>query len=198
MLNVNPLLGYSRDIQRHAHNVANVNTSGYIPQDNQGHYRDQPAGAGFHEFTPQSGFFRVTTDQGGHFLRKSTGFQVDQNGEVITSFGESLNPAIKGAQPGFPIDISSTGEISQQGNLLGQLQLEYPSSFTPEGGGLYRTSDRSVTTGPGTIQSGPQANNVDLAAEFVGLLAAEHGYKAYLKVLQTDLELTDEVLKLKR
>ena len=111
--------------------------------------------------------------------------------------------------------INTDGEIvgvfsNGQEQTLGQVAIakfEAPQEMERIGGNLYRQTPQSGdpmvgqagTGGRGGIVSGAlEASNVDLAHEFVKMIAAQRGYQANSRTISTGDQMLQEVMGLKR
>jgi flagellar basal-body rod protein FlgF len=102
-----------------------------------------------------SGFFVVNGPKGPLYTRNGN-FQVSASGVLMTSEGYPVTAA--GGKPltansGGPISIASDGSVSQDGNLVGQLQLVDFSD----------SSRLSRATGPYFQNQDPQSNPVQVS-----------------------------------
>src|SRR5579871_2417775 len=100
------------------------------------------------------GFFQITTAAGPRFTRDGR-FRMDATGRIVTQDGDPvqgdggdvvLDPK-KGA-----VSISSNGDISQQGQLVGKLQVvtfDSLAALSKDGANLYR-NDSNLTPQPST------------------------------------------------
>jgi len=137
-----------------------------------------------------------------------------------TQFG-SPNATIFQTQNGYANGSLRALTISQDGVIAGiftngqtkdiaEVQLAKftaPAELVKVGKGLFAESsdsgqavtDAPNTSGRGTIAaSSLEAGNVDLAEEFVRLIAAQRGFQANTKVITTTDELLNELLAIKR
>jgi flagellar hook protein FlgE len=66
-------------------------------------------------------------------------------------------------------------------------------------GGATPSAQEPGSNGLGQIQSGAlELSNVDLAAEFAGLITTQRGFQANARVITTSDELLQELVNLKR
>lgn len=108
-------------------------------------------------------------------------------------------------------DGSIVGVFSNgQESALGQVALanfEAPHELERAGGNLYKQTPKSgdplvgvaSSGGRGAIISGAlEASNVDLAHEFVKMIAAQRGYQANSRTISTSDQMLQEVMNIKR
>lgn len=126
-----------------------------------------------------SGFFTVSGPNGPLFTRNGT-FRVDPTGKLVSAEGYPVlgaSGAIK--VPGKqPIEVSSDGTVTQDGNVIGQLQLaDFTSgaSFTKQGNNYFRVAGGSVKPSAGSsIEQGKietsNSGSAESAVRLVGIM----------------------------
>ncbi|MHC4644157.1 MAG: flagellar basal-body rod protein FlgG [Planctomycetota bacterium] len=140
------------------------------------------------------GFLQVTMPDGSIKYTRDGSLQINANGELVTSTGYIIEPAIS-----IPIDAVSVG-IEQDGgvnytdssgtqSVAGIIQLARfanPSGLSSEGDNLLAETEASGTAttgnpgenGFGTIQSGfLEKSNVQMVTELVNLITAQRAYE---------------------
>jgi len=140
------------------------------------------------------GFFQVTLPNGDIRYTCDGSLQINANGELVTSTGYTLEPAITIPSDAVSVSIEKDGGVNitdSAGTLsvVGTLQLarfQNPSGLTSEGDNLYAETVASGTpiTGTageeafGTIQSGfLEKSNVQMVTELVNLITAQRAYE---------------------
>ncbi len=155
------------------------------------------------------GFFQISMPDGSTSYTRDGTFQINENGEIVTVQGYTVNPGISIPDNALSIDINIEGEIlaSIQGQIgvqnLGQIQLAdfvNPTGLEAVGGNFYveTAASGSPVTGIanqgqfGAIEQGAlEQSNVDVVAEITSLIAAQRSYEMNSKVIST----SDEMLR---
>lgn len=153
------------------------------------------------------GFFQVLLENGETAYTRDGSFQLDSNGQLVTSGGYTIEPAIVIPDNALSIDISKTGVVSitQPGNTqslqVGQLQL---ASFVNEAGlqsigeNLYLETDASGPAnqempgmnGVGSIYQGyVETSNVNVVSEMVNMIQNQRAYELNSKAIKTSDEM---------
>jgi len=148
-----------------------------------------------------AGFFQVTLPDGTIGYTRDGNFQLNGQGQLMTSNGFLVQPAITIPQNATSVSIGADGTVSanisgqQAAQQIGQLQLAgfaNPAGLSPRGQNLFTSTQASgaplVATagqqGLGTIQQGYlEESNVSLVDEMVALIDAERAYEAMAKVV---------------
>ena len=125
------------------------------------------------------GFFTVSGPNGPLFTRNGT-FRVDATGKLVSAEGYPVlggSGAIK--VPGkLPIEVSSDGTVTQDGNVIGQLQIaDFTSgaSFTKQGSNYFRVAGGAVKpSAGGSIEQGKietsNSGSAESAVRLVGIM----------------------------
>jgi flagellar basal-body rod protein FlgG len=144
-----------------------------------------------------NGFFQVTLPNGQTAYTRSGNFQLDSQGNVVTSDGNPLVPAIAIPSSATNVTVGTDGTVTvtlpaqTQAQQVGQIQL----AMFPNAGGLNSvgsnlflpttaSGDAIVglpggSTGLGTLQQGMlEQSNVSLVDEFVQMILAQRSYEA--------------------
>ena len=155
------------------------------------------------------GFFQVDMPNGDTAYTRDGTFQVNENGELVTTQGYVIQPTIVIPDDATNIDINESGEvlvkISGQTDLsnLGQLELSTfvnPRGLDAIGNNLYLESEASgapVTGIPNedqfasTLQGALEQSNVNAVEEITQLITAQRAYEMNSKVIST----TDEMMQ---
>jgi flagellar hook protein FlgE len=125
-------------------------------------------------------------NQDGYAAGTLSGVQVDSQGEIIGAFsnGQSRNLG--------QVAIANFQAPDQLSRASGNLFTATPGAGDPNIGA-------ASTGGRGSITAGAlEQSNVDLAGEFVKMIAAQRGFEANSKTIQTADSLLSELMQLKR
>jgi flagellar basal-body rod protein FlgG len=162
------------------------------------------------------GFFRVLMTDGTFAYTRDGAFTTDQNGTLVTSGGQPLDPQITVPQDTLSITVASDGTVSVteagQSNpqTIGQITLSNfinPNGLQQIGHNLMQSTLASGdpiegtpgVSGLGTIQqSSLEMSNVDLASEMVSMIVGQRSYEANSKTIQTVDSMLQLVNNLKR
>lgn len=156
-----------------------------------------------------NGFFQVDLPSGETAYTRDGTFQVNENGEIVTVQGYTIQPGITIPENAISIDINESGEIwaKIQGDIalqnLGQLELATfinPAGLEAIGNNLLIETDASgspVTGVPNqeqfahTLQSALEQSNVNSVEEITALITAQRAYEMNSNVIST----TDEMMR---
>ena len=162
------------------------------------------------------GFFRVLQTDGTFAYTRDGSFTKDQNGNLVNSNGNPLDPQITIPQDAVSVTIASDGTVSvtQAGSstpqTVGQITLSNfinPNGLNQLGHNLLAPTLASGDpidgtpglTGLGTIQQGAlEMSNVDMADEMVNMIVGQRAYEANSKTIQTVDQMLQLVSNLKR
>ena len=154
------------------------------------------------------GYFQITLPSGETAYTRAGSFQLNDQGELVTSDGYRVEPAITLPQGVLQTVVSKTGlvqvKLAGQTNLqtVGQLQL---ASFVNEAGLEAKGSNLFMETeasgqpnianpgepGFGTVMQGfLEASNVNPVSEISSLISAQRAYEMNSRVVKT----ADEML----
>jgi flagellar basal-body rod protein FlgG len=158
------------------------------------------------------GFFQVRMPSGETAYTRDGSFQLDANGNLVTSSGYQVQPQITIPAQAQAITVAADGTVSYTlpgqtaTQLAGQLTLatfQNPAGLNSMGGNLYLPTDASgqanvgapgSTEGQGTLMQGYQEqSNVSVVEEFINLIAAQRGYEANSKVVKAADEMYQQV-----
>jgi flagellar basal-body rod protein FlgG len=159
-----------------------------------------------------AGFFQVQLPTGELAYTRSGAFQLDSQGNVVTSDGYQLQPPITIPQNQTNITIGTDGTVSvslpgqQQAQQVGQIQLATfanPGGLNSVGQNLFLTTtasgDALIGTpggneGLGSIQQGSlEQSNVNVVEEFVEMILAQRSYESNSKVVQAADQMFQDV-----
>jgi flagellar basal-body rod protein FlgG len=163
-----------------------------------------------------SGFFQVQRTDGSVAYTRDGSFKADASGQLVTSDGYPLDPAISVPTNATSISISATGLVSavvpgqNDPQQVGQIQLAVfpnPAGLTRIGQNLYVAGGASGdaqltnpgTTGAGELKSGfLEGSNVQVVEEMVKMIMAQRAYEINSKAIQTSDEMLSTINNLKR
>ena len=149
------------------------------------------------------GFFQVQMPDGTTSYTRDGSFQVDAQGQLVTSSGYLLSPAITVPANVQSITIGRDGIVSATlpnataPQQLGQLQLAgfmNPAGLEPRGGNLYTETAASgspQTGNPGSNglgvlnQGAVEGSNVNVVEELVAMIQTQRAYEINSKAIQT-------------
>ena len=153
------------------------------------------------------GFFQITLPSGDTAYTRDGTFQVNENGEMVTVQGYTVNPGVTIPQDALSIDINESGEVlvtlpgQTATSNLGQLQLANfvnPTGLEAIGDNLFLETDASgaATTGNpnenefGAIRQGAlEQSNVNVVEEITELISAQRAYEMNSNVITTSDEM---------
>ena len=165
------------------------------------------------------GYFLVETEAGEELYTRAGNFQVDNEGNLVTSAGHRLAPGITIPEGTVQFSVGSDGTASAsvigssgatEERDLGQIELARfgnPSGLSALGGNYFRATEASGEAikgapgeeGLGAIQQGIlEGSNVDVAEELVGMITAQRSYELSSKVIQTADEMMSTAVNLRR
>lgn len=162
------------------------------------------------------GFFPVTLPSGETVYSRSGAFKLNENGDMVTSDGYLLEPAITIPPDAIGITISADGFVSvrQPGtstaSQVGQIQIARfpnPAGLRARGRNQFDETDSSgaVTLGTpgengvGTLAQGfLESSNVSVVEEIVQMVTGQRAYEANSKVIQTADQLLSNAINVKR
>ena len=154
------------------------------------------------------GFLQVTLPNGDTRYTRDGTLQTNADGQMVTTTGYSIEPAITIPTDAQSVDIGKDGSVNvtdSSGNIsvVGTLQLvrfPNPSGLSSEGDNLLAATEASGTAitgtagegGFGTIQSGfLEKSNVQMVTELVNLITAERAYEVNSRAIRAG----DDMLK---
>lgn len=149
------------------------------------------------------GFFQIKQASGETAYTRAGSFQLDANGNIVTSNGDQIIPQITIPPTAQSINIAGDGTVSYtltgqtQAQNAGQITIanfQNPAGLNSIGNSLYMPTDASGnpivgtpggTEGLGTLQQGyVEQSNVSIVDEFINLITAQRGYEANSKVVK--------------
>lgn len=161
------------------------------------------------------GFFQIQMPDGEIAYTRSGVFQLNENGELVTTEGFLVDPSIVVPNDATSIEVNQSGEVfvSQDGvvNLTnaGQLQLANfvnPAGLEAIGDNLFIETEASgaATVGNpgeenfGAIRQGAvESSNVNIVEEITDLISAQRAYEMNSTVIRTSDEMLQEIGQLR-
>jgi len=161
------------------------------------------------------GFFQIEMPDGEIAYTRSGVFQVNQDGEIVTTQGYRLEPNISVPDNTLSIQINESGEVFAQIDNqvalqnLGQMQLANfvnPAGLEAIGDNLFIETEGSgapITGTPGTenfarVRQGALENsNVNIVEEITQLITAQRAYEMNSNVITTSDEMLQTVTQLR-
>ncbi len=149
------------------------------------------------------GFFQVQMPDGSTAYTRDGAFQVNADGELVTSNGDAVQPAITVPPDATSVTIAADGTVSvgvpgrAEPVQIGQLQIAAfvnPAGLEARGGNLFvETAASGVPTvgtpgrdGLGPLQQGMvEGSNVNVVEELVTMIATQRAYELNSKAIQT-------------
>jgi flagellar basal-body rod protein FlgG len=139
------------------------------------------------------GFLEVRRADGTVGLTRDGSLQVDSRGQLVTSSGDRVQPAIT-VPPGVPADrleVAADGTVTADGRALGRLRLVDVRSvegLAPAGDNLFVPTAASgpIRAAAGTqLTSGAlEASNVEMADVMVDMMDAQRSYQLASRAVQ--------------
>ena len=147
------------------------------------------------------GFFQVLRPDGGLGYSRAGNFQTDAQGQLVTSNGYQIQPAITIPEDAQTITIGTDGVVSVQQpgqaapTQVGQLQLAdfiNPAGLMPSGENMYQETAASGApqignpglNGLGSVQQGSlETSNVNVVEEMVNMIESQRAYEMNSKVI---------------
>ncbi len=149
------------------------------------------------------GFFQILRPDGGLGYSRAGNFQTDAQGQLVTSNGYQLQPAITIPEDAQAITIGTDGVVSvmQPGQAaptqVGAIQLAdfiNPAGLQPAGENMYLETAASGApqigtpglNGLGSVQQGSlETSNVNVVEEMVNMIEAQRAYEMNSKVISS-------------
>jgi flagellar basal-body rod protein FlgG len=163
------------------------------------------------------GFFQIRLPSGSLAYTRSGTFQLDKDGNVVTSDGNPLEPAITIPSAAQSITVAQDGTVSYTlpnqtaAQQAGQIQLANfpnPGGLNSLGGNMFSPTDASgdpTVAAPGgqeglgtVLQGYVEQSNVSIVQEFVNLIVAQRGYEANSKVVQAADQMYQQINNLSK
>lgn len=161
------------------------------------------------------GYFQIQLPNGDTAYTRSGVFQLNQDGELVTAQGYTLEPGITVPEDALDIVVNNSGEVTarlpQQTTVanLGQIQLasfQNPSGLEAIGDTMFLETEASgapIVNNPGeedfgVIEQGVLENsNVNIVEEITNLIAAQRAYEMNSNVISTSDEMLQTISQLR-
>ncbi|TCO80889.1 flagellar basal-body rod protein FlgG [Plasticicumulans lactativorans] len=155
------------------------------------------------------GFFQISLPDGTIAYTRDGSFQINDQGQIVTSEGYALEPAITIPPNVLSVSVASDGVVSvtESGTAtptqIGNIQLAdfiNPTGLQPIGENLFLESGASGapqvgdprTNGMGALSQGMlESSNVNVAEELVNMIETQRAFEVNSKAIQT----TDQMLQ---
>ena len=155
------------------------------------------------------GFFQILRPDGEIGYTRDGAFQLNENGEVVTSGGYPLEPQIQVPEDAESITIGRDGTVTakmpgdEEPEEIGQVELANfinPSGLEPVGENMFRetaSSGAPEVGAPGegalgnVMQGALETSNVNIAEELVNMIENQRGFETNTRAIST----TDEMLQ---
>jgi flagellar basal-body rod protein FlgG len=162
------------------------------------------------------GFFKILMPNGDFRYTRDGAFRINSNGNLATTDGFLLDPALNIPQDVNPTTISIgadgtvTASINGQPQTLGQIQIvrfPNPAGLSSEGGNLFAITAASGqeilgtpgVTGLGTLRQGfLEKSNVEVVTELVSLITAQRAYEVNSRAIRAGDEMlsnTNQIIR---
>ncbi len=161
-----------------------------------------------------SGFFQVQMPDGSTAYTRDGSFQMDAQGQLVTSSGYTVNPSITIPQNAQSVTVGRDGTVSvtvagqATPQQVGQLQLANfmnPAGLDPRGGNLFgetAASGSPQTGNPGANglgvinQASLESSNVNVVEELVSMIQTQRAYEINSKAIQTSDQMLAKLAQL--
>ena len=155
------------------------------------------------------GFFQVTMPDGTIGYTRSGNFNLSAEGQIVTSDGMPIQPAIQVPEGAQTITVGADGTVSAQlagetePTQLGQIELARfvnPAGHAAKGGNLFTETAASgaaqvgpaAIDGRGSLRQGMlEGSNVNVVQELVDMIETQRAYEVNSKMISA----TDEMLR---
>jgi flagellar basal-body rod protein FlgG len=149
------------------------------------------------------GFFEILLPDGGQAYTRDGTFQLDSDGQVVTSSGYALQPAITipASAQAVTIGVDGTVSVVLAGQAdpiqVGNIQLTdfvNPAGLQSKGQNLYVQSISSGPPQPGSpglnglgsiAQGSLETSNVNVVEELVSMIETQRGYEMNSRAIET-------------
>ncbi len=161
------------------------------------------------------GFFQILLPNGQTGYTRSGSFQLDAQGNVVTSNGDPLQPGITVPPDATAITVGADGTVSvtqpgqTQAQQVGSIQLALfanPGGLNSVGNNLYLQTTASGdpiigapggTEGIGSLQQGMlEQSNVSVVDQFVQMIVAQRSYESNSRVVKAADEMLQQINQL--
>ncbi|MBB4843601.1 flagellar basal-body rod protein FlgG [Paucibacter oligotrophus] len=161
-----------------------------------------------------NGFFQVQMPDGTTAYTRDGSFQLDANGQMVTSNGYTLLPGITVPANALSVTVGNDGTVSitvpgqTAPQTLGQIQLANfvnPAGLDPKGQNLFAETASSGTpnagapnaNGLGALQQGyVETSNVNVVEELVAMIQTQRAYELNSKAVQTSDQMLQKLAQI--
>lgn len=161
------------------------------------------------------GYFMITLPSGETGYTRDGSFQLDQDGQLVTSEGYDVQPGITIPPDAVDVTINASGEVlvklQNQTTLtnVGQIQLATfanDAGLEAIGNNLLLETEASGTAvvsnpgepGYGQLEQGAlETSNVNIVQEITSLIQAQRAYEMNSKIIQTGDEMLSTITNLR-
>lgn len=161
-----------------------------------------------------AGFFQVLLPDGTTAYTRDGAFQIDSQGQLVTSSGFAVQPAITIPANALSVTVGRDGTVSvtQQGSAaatqVGTIQLATfvnPAGLEAKGENLYvettasgsPNSNTPGTNGAGLLSQGyVETSNVNVVEELVNMIQTQRAYEINSKAVQTSDQMLQRLSQL--
>lgn len=161
------------------------------------------------------GFFQVSMPNGDVRYTRDGSLQLNADGELVTSTGYRIEPAISIPTSAVSVDIGKDGSVNITDaagtqSVVGTIELSRfpnPSGLSSEGDNLLAATEASGTattgtagdSGFGTIMSGfLEKSNVQMITELVNLITAQRAYETNSRAIRAGDEMLRKAIQMAR
>jgi flagellar basal-body rod protein FlgG len=160
------------------------------------------------------GFFQVQMPDGTTAYTRDGSFQLNANGQMVTSNGYTVLPGITIPQNAQSLTIGNDGTVSvtlpgqTAAQSIGQIQLANfvnPAGLDPKGQNLFAETAASGTpntgapsnNGMGAVQQGfVETSNVNVVEELVQMIQTQRAYELNSKAVQTSDQMLQKLAQI--
>ena len=161
-----------------------------------------------------SGFFQVLLPDGTTAYTRDGSFQTDSNGQMVTSEGYVIQPAITVPSNALTLTVARDGTVSvtlpntNGSTQIGSLQVTTfvnPAGLESKGENLYvetGASGAAQTNTPGTngagyiMQGYIETSNVNVAEEMVNMIQTQRAYEINSKAITTSDQMLQKLTQM--
>lgn len=148
------------------------------------------------------GFFTIQTPQGvrytrdGSFVRNAQGLLATQQGDIVLGNGGAI-----AVPPGSKIDVANDGTINVNGTATDRLRITEFANLTavrPEGDNRFINTGAArpaVATATSVNQGSIEKSNANVVRSMVDLINAERWFQANEKAIQSEDDMTNNVIQ---
>lgn len=126
--------------------------------------------------------FAVETPNGTRYTRAGN-FQLDREGYLVTKDGFRVLGNHGPIQVNGKLSVSSSGEISVNGNRIDQLQMVATTGMTKEGETLYTSANATQAAKYQVIQGFLERSNVNSIRQMIEMISVSRSYDTNQKAL---------------